>query len=183
MDDAVWLFSAVENAQRRAKNLREWLAAEKIDREENSRLDVDDKNVLFSFLEQAEGILADQIQAINSLADDIEKYAKAKVDRPDQMTLENFIHPPNIAPRLRHRVEEGGETIECAYYFYWPVHFYETKLRICLTLSDQEEPLFVTAKDLSSDSLYRMATCDIEDLKTRLLRNISRHTYLNELYA
>jgi len=84
---------------------------------------------------------------------------------------------------MHYRVTEGSDVLTYVYYYYWPVHFYETKLRICLTVSDQEEPLFVTAKDLSPDSLYRLATNDIEVLKHRLLRNISRHTYLNELYA
>lgn len=134
-------------------------------------------------LVQAKSFLTEYKNEIDQLASDLAFHAKARVDKPERMTPELFIHPYNIASRLRWRVETDDKLLDFAYYYNWCIHFYETELRLCLTISEQEEPLYVTAKDMDSTSLFRLATNNLDDVKRRLSRNVKRHYYLNELYG
>jgi hypothetical protein len=183
MVEKKWLMPSVEQAQVRSRLLRKKIADDCKQRKEIDRLASLDAVEHQPILLEAQTFLAEQVCEVNELADDLAAFAFAPVDKPKQMTPELFIHPHNIAHRLRYRAKQGSTYLEYAYYYYWPIHFYETKLRLCLTISEKEEPLFVTAKDLTPDSLYRLTTNNLEDVKKRLLRNIERHVYLNDLYA
>jgi hypothetical protein len=178
-----WLLASVENARSKAEKLREKIAADCKARDELDRLAAMDEIARQQILFEAQDFLTEQVLQVNDMAHDLAAYASAPVDIPTKMTPELFIHPANIAPRLLYRAKTEQTCLEFAYCYYWPIHFYETKLRLCLTISDKEEPLFVTAKDLTPNSLYRLISNNIEDVKNRLLRNIDRHVYLNDLYS
>jgi hypothetical protein len=183
MREENWLLASVENARSKAEKFREKIVADRKAQTEVHRLVALDEVARQPILQKAQQFLAEQVLEVNQLAHDLTSYASAPVDIPVNMTPELFIHPSNIAPRLLYRTKTEQAFFEYAYCFYWPIHFYETKLRLCLTISDKEEPLFITAKDLTADSVYRLSTNNIADVKYRLLRNIERHVYLNDLYA
>lgn len=182
MDAEKWLIDSVKWAEDKANKLRDRIAEQCVEQEEFDRLANLDEKERQPILQAAEKFLSDDVEKVNELADELALHASAPVDKPSGMTLEQFIHPPNVAPRLRMKKRDGKNILDYAYYFYWPIHFYETKLRLCLTISDQDEPLFITAKDLTTDSLYRIAATDLDLIKKRLIRNVERHAYLNKLY-
>jgi len=183
MADKKWLIESVNEAEVILEKLRRRKAGECAKQDELDRLASMEKDERQPILAAAESFLSERKAEVNELADDLTRLAKAPVDKPERMTPELFIHPYNIAPRLRWRVESGNQTLDYAYYFNWRVRFYETELRLCLTISEQEEPLYVTAKDLAPNSLFRLSTTNLEDVKRRLRRNVKRHYYLNELYG
>jgi hypothetical protein len=183
MEDNKWLIESVDEAKVILEKLHTRKAEECAKQDELVRLAAMDKDARQPILAAAESFLSERVAEVNELADDLTRFAKAPVDKPERMTPELFIHPYNIAARLRWRVESGSQTLDYAYYFNWRIRFYETELRLCLTISEQEEPLYVTAKDLAPDSLFRLATNNLEDVKRRLRRNVKRHYYLNEQYG
>jgi hypothetical protein len=183
MAEEQWLVESVQQAEIILEGYRNRKTEESARQEEIDRLAVLDENARQPILAEAEKFLASRVGEVNELADSLVRYAKAPVDKPIKMTPELFIHPYNIAPRLRWRVRLGDQTLDYAYYFNWRIRFYETELRLCLTISEQDEPLYVTAKDLDPNSLFRLATNNIEDVKRRVRRNVKRHYYLNELYG
>jgi hypothetical protein len=183
MAEERWLVESVKQAEELLESYQKRKAAECAKQEENDRLAALDEEARQPILAEAEKFLAGWAAEVNELADTLTRSAKAPVDKPAKMTPELFIHPYNVAPRLHWRVSSGDQTLDYAYYFNWRVRFYETELRLCLTISEGEEPLYVTAKDLSPNSLFRLATNNIEDVKRRLRRNVKRHYYLNELYG
>jgi len=183
MAEERWLVESVQQAEKILENYHNRKAEERARQEEIDLLAALDEVARQPILAEAEKFLADKVAEVNDLADSLARYAKAPVDKPTKMTPELFIHPYNITPRLRWRVSSGGQTLDYAYYFNWRIRFYETELRLCLTISEQEEPLYVTAKDMDPNSLFRLATNNLVDVKRRLRRNIKRHYYLNELYG
>jgi hypothetical protein len=183
MADIQWLKDSVQEADVLLEKYKGRKAEDRVKQEEIDRLAVLDEAERQPILAEAERFLADYKSEIDQLADDLTLHAKAPVDHPERMTPELFIHPYNVAPRLRWRVESGGRLLDYAYYYNWRVRFYETELRLCLTISEQEEPLYVTAKDMDATSLFRLATNKLDDVKRRLRRNVKRHYYLNELYG
>lgn len=183
MAEEQWLVESVQQAEVLLERFQSRKAEERSKQEEYDRLTSLDEDVRQPILAEAEKFLADRVVEVNELADALTRYAKAPVDRPAKMTPELFIHPYNVAPRLRWLVRQGGQTLDYAYYFNWRIRFYETELRLCLTISEGEEPLYVTAKDMDPNSLFRLATRDLDDVKRRLRRNVKRHYYLNELYG
>lgn len=183
MAEEQWLVESVQQAEMILESYRNRKAEERAKQEELERLATLDEDARQPILAEAEKFLAERVAEVNELADSLTRYAKAPVDKPVKMTPELFIHPYNVAPRLRWRVRQGDQILDYAYYFNWRIRFYETELRLCLTISGQEEPLYVSAKDLAPDSLFRLATNDLEDVKRRLRRNVKRHYYLNELYG
>jgi hypothetical protein len=183
MVEEQWLVESVGQAEKILENYRNRKVEECAKQEEIDRLAALDEDARQPILAEAEKFLACRVVEVNELADSLTRYAKAPVDKPAKMTPELFIHPYNIAPRLRWRVSSGGQTLDYAYYFNWRIRFYETELRLCLTISEGEEPLYVTAKDMDSNSLFRLATTELDDVKRRLRRNVKRHYYLNELYG
>jgi hypothetical protein len=183
MAEEKWLVESVQQAEILLESYQTRKAAECAKQKEFDHLASLDEVARQPILAEAEKFLAGWVAKVNELADALNRYAKAPVDKPVKMTPEFFIHPYNVAPRLRWRVRSGDQILEYAYYFNWRIRFYETELRLCLTISEQEEPLFVTAKDMASNSLFRLATNNLEDLKRRLRRNVKRHYYLNELYG
>ena len=182
MDKEEWLQNQVNCAKTSAVALRTRIAADCSGQEELDRLAILDETERQSVLMKAEEFLEKEFRQINQLADDLEKLADSPVERPTHMTAEIFLHPANIAPRLIYRPQKWENQATYAYYFNWNIHFYETKVRLCLTISDKEEPLFVSAKDLVPESLHRIHTTDFELVKRRISRNIWRHVYLNTLY-
>ncbi len=183
MADIQWLTDSVQDAELLLESYRSRKADECAKQTEFDRLAALDEDARQIILAEAECFLAEYKNELDQLADDLTRCAKAPVDKPKRMTPELFIHPYNIAPRLRWRVESGEKLLDYAYYFNWRIRFYETELRLCLTISEQEEPLYVTAKDMDATSLFRLATNNLDDIKRRLRRNVKRHYYLNELYG
>jgi hypothetical protein len=183
MAEEKWLVESVKQAEILLESYQKRKAVECANQKEFDRLASLDEVARQPILAEAEKFLAEWVAEVNELADSLTRYAKAPVDKPERMTPELFIHPYNVAPRLRWRVSSGGQALDYAYYFNWRIRFYETELRLCLTISEQEEPLYVTAKDMDSNSLFRLATNNLEDVKRRLRRNVKRHYYLNELYG
>lgn len=183
MAEEKWLVESVQQAEVLLERFQSRKAEERSKQEEYDRLASLDEDARQPIVAEAEKFLAERWTEVNDLADSLTRYAKAPVDRPTKMTPELFIHPYNVAPRLRWRVSSNDQTLEYAYYFNWRIRFYETELRLCLTISEQEEPLYVTAKDMDPNSLFRLATNNLEDVKRRLRRNVKRHYYLNELYG
>ncbi|MBM3137532.1 MAG: hypothetical protein FJZ98_05030 [Chloroflexi bacterium] len=183
MAEELWLVESVGQAEKILEGYRNRKAEECAKQKEIDRLAALDEVARQPILAEAEKFLAARVVEVNELADSLARYAKAPVDKPVKMTPELFIHPYNVAPRLRWRVNQGGRTLDYASYFNWRIRFYETELRLCLTISEQEEPLYVTAKDMDSNSLFRLATINLDDVKRRLRRNVKRHYYLNELYG
>jgi hypothetical protein len=183
MAEERWLVESVGQAEKILEGYRNRKAEECAKQEEISRLAALDEDARRPILAESERFLAERVTEVNELTDSLTHYAKAPVDKPTNMTPELFIHPYNVAPRLRWRVRQGGQTLDYAYYFNWRIRFYETELRLCLTISEGEEPLYVTAKDMDPNSLFRLATRDLDDVKRRLRRNVKRHYYLNELYG
>ncbi len=183
MADFQWLTDSVREAEVLLKGYRGRKADESGKQAEIERLIALDEAARQPILAEAEIFLKEYKKELDQLADDLTRCAKAPVDKPERMTPELFIHPYNIATRLRWRVESGEKLLDYAYYFNWRIRFYETELRLCLTISEQEEPLYVTAKDMDATSLFRLATNNLDDIKRRLRRNVKRHYYLNELYG
>jgi hypothetical protein len=183
MAEEQWLVESVQQAEILLESFQKRKVEERAKQEEIDHLAALDEVARQPILAEAEKFLTGWVAEVNELADSLTRYAKAPVDKPTRMTPELFIHPFNIAPRLRWRVSSDGQTLDYAYYFNWRIHFYETELRLCLTISEGEEPLYVTAKDMAPNSLFRLATNDLEDVKRRLRRNVMRHYYLNELYG
>jgi len=183
MADIQWLTDSVQEAEVLLENYQRRKVKERAKQVEIDRLAAMDEVARQSILAEAEIFLKEYKKELDQLADDLARCAKAPVDKPERMTPELFIHPYNVAPRLRWRVESDGRLLDYAYYYNWRVRFYETELRLCLTISEQEEPLYVTAKDMDSNSLFRLASSNLDDVKRRLRRNIKRHYYLNELYG
>jgi hypothetical protein len=183
MAEEQWLVESVQQAEILLESFQKRKVEERAKQEEIDHLAALDEVARQPILAEAEKFLTGWVAEVNELADSLTRYAKAPVDKPERMTPELFIHPYNVAPRLRWRMSPGGQTLDYAYYFNWQIRFYETELRLCLTISEQEEPLYVTAKDMDPNSLYRLATNDLEDVKRRLRRNVMRHYYLNELYG
>lgn len=68
-----------------------------------------DESARQPILTEAESFLAEYLAKVNELTDDLTRYAKALVDKPDQMTPELFIYPNNVAPRKD--IEEFYERI------------------------------------------------------------------------
>jgi len=183
MAEEQWLVESVGQAETILKGYHKRKAEELARQGEIDRLAALDETERQPILVEAEKFLAVRVGEVNELTDNLARYAKTPMDKPDHMTPELFIHPYNIAPRLRWRVRLDDRTLDYAYYFNWRIRFYETELRLCLTISDLEEPLYVTAKDMDPTSLFRLATKDLDDVKRRLRRNVKRHYYLNELYG
>ena len=183
MAEEQWLVESVQQAEVILESYQKRKAEEHAKQAKIDRLAAFDEVTREPILAEAEKFLAGWVAEVNELADSLTRYAKAPVDKPDKMTPELFIHPYNVASRLRWRVSSGDQVLDYAYYFNWRISFYETELRLCLTISKGEEPLYVTAKDMDSNSLFRLATNNIEDVKRRLRRNVKRHYYLNELYG
>jgi hypothetical protein len=183
MAEERWLVESVQQAEIILEGYHKRKAKEHGMQEENDRLGALDEEARQPILVEAEKFLAGRVAEVNELANALTRYAKAPVDKPAKMTPELFIHPYNVAPRLRWRMVSGNQILDYAYYFNWRVRFYETELRLCLTISEGEEPLYVTAKDMDPNSLFRLATNNLEDVKRRLRRNVQRHYYLNELYG
>jgi hypothetical protein len=182
MAEKKWLEPYVERAVANAQQFKKRVDEQREEQMELDRLAGLQGAERQPILEEAEEFLEAHAIEINKLADDLTALAGAPVDKPEKMTAELFRHPVNIAPRLIYKVPKEGNILIHAYYFLWTIHFYETPLRLCLTISDIEEPLFVLVKDLTPDSLYRIAANNLEVVKKRLCRNIERHAYLNTLY-
>lgn len=183
MAEERWLVESVQQAEKILEDYRNRKADERAKQAEFERLIFLNEAARKPILAEAERFLAEYKKEVDQLADNLTHFAKAPVDKPERMTPELFIHPYNVAPQLRWRMESEGRLLDYAYYYNWRVRFYETELRLCLTISDQEEPLYVTAKDMDSTSLFRLATNNLDDVKRRLRRNVKRHYYLNELYG
>ena len=183
MAEERWLVESVQQAERILESYHKRKAEECAKQAEIEHLAALDEDERQPILVEAEKFLAHRVAEVNELADSLTRLAKAPVDKPERMTPELFIHPYNVAPRLRWRVESDGRLLNYAYYYNWRIRFYETELRLCLTVSEQEEPLYVTAKDMNSTSLFRLASNNLDDVKRRLRRNVKRHYYLNELYG
>lgn len=183
MAEEQWLVESVQQAETILKSYHKRKAEERAKLAEIERLASLDEVARKPILEEAEKFLAARAAEVNELADSLTRYAKAPVDKPAKMTPELFIHPYNVAPRLRWRVQTGDKTLDYAYYFNWRIRFYETELRLCLTISEGDEPLYITAKDMDPNSIFRLAANNLDDVKRRLRRNVKRHYYLNELYS
>jgi hypothetical protein len=183
MAEEKWLMPFAERGAARAEAFQKFEKGQRILQEKNDRLARIDTKARRPILEAAEVFLAEYVIQINAVADDLAAFAGAPVDRPEKMTLERFGHPPNIAPRLMYREKSDSGALTYAYYYLWVINFYETAVRMCLTVSEDEKPLFVLVKDLTPDSLFRFIADNIEDIKRRLCKNIERHVYLNSIYG
>lgn len=183
MAENKWLMPFAERGAARSEAFRKFEKDQCILKEENDRLASIDTEARRPILEVAEVFLAEYVEQVNTVADDLAAFADAPVDRPEKMTPERFGHPPNIAPRLMYKEKSDSETLTYAYYYLWVINFYETVVRMCLTVSEDEKPLFVLVKDLTPDSLFRFTADNIEDIKRRLCKNIERHVYLNSIYG
>jgi len=183
MAEKKWLTAFTERGVARAEAFKKFEENQRILQKENDRLAGLNSDERQPILDAADKFLAAYKAQVNAVADDLAAFADAPVDKPEKMTREHFGHPPNIAPRLIYKETHAGEEVTYAYYYHWLIHFYETPVRMLLTISADEQPLFVLVKDRSPDSLFRISADNIEDIKRRLCKNIERHVYLNSIYG